>query len=885
MSKTPKPIKFDINLCITKFNQIEKNLNQLQLKLFTNDFVFKTFINELACQKNLLLKLQTNMENNKIHYVGQVNKLLKLINKLDTQIHEINDANKYCYKIISDVDDIILMFKIDNDFYKQFDSNIYTSVNLQQKINEKKSALLDIHKKCNNISSNIKILKSFTFMSDKFFEITNTYINNFKAEFKFSYSLLDKIMDIRKEIAHEEFVKKSQTFSNLSANELAAISSQLWMPNKVFGKTDKTKSDYKLSSSVCKKVKSDSWFKIKKLTNVIHYIPKLSENSSDKIIFQYKELIGWNNNFCIECNIYKKYKSIEFIEKLNVEHTNKQKMETINEKELEIKDMKQKFNPLTKSNKTKKTKKIVDFDELKKPCKFVVTTTNNKIVYGRHCGNLCEDKLDTCKNHTNNKTENIEFIFADNLCQHIITQKSIGRGSNIISDRKGMKCNEFTFSSINKKYCSVHSKSHELEELINKETDLRSFKIRIYPTTKQYISGEKCFGSARKTYNMCVENDVYSKMTEDEARKKYVIDIFKLGKEYEFLKEIPKEIREFEVSEYYKNKKNALEMYDRSLKNEEWKRENLRNIKKNEIKIPEFEYKMKCDDQSINISKSTVNVKDNKISFYKGLFGGEIKIRNRLLKKDERLKKIFKTGINHDMKLIKNKLGKYYLSICVDTEIKEEKQETKVVGIDVGARTPYVTYSEEECYEYGEEMKNELKKMIEKRESLRRIYGAEIRKKQTGKGNEEQYERSKKTYLKYVDKIKNRIEDFHNKVIAKLVKEYSIILIPKLNVKKIMESEKTHKTTKKMFSILRHSQFMKKIINKCKIEGVILRIVNEDMTTQTCGNCFANYKFSEEIYECKKCGLIIGRDINSARNIYIKEIGKILEFIKYIRSI
>lgn len=60
--------------------------------------------------------------------------------------------------------------------------------------------------------------------------------------------------------------------------------------------------------------------------------------------------------------------------------------------------------------------------------------------------------------------------------------------------------------------------------------------------------------------------------------------------------------------------------------------------------------------------------------------------------------------------------------------------------------------------------------------------------------------------------------------------------------------------------------------------------MNEDMTTQICGNCFSTYKFREEIYKCTKCSLVIGRDINSARNIYIKEIGKMVEFTKYIRK-
>lgn len=80
----------------------------------------------------------------------------------------------------------------------------------------------------------------------------------------------------------------------------------------------------------------------------------------------------------------------------------------------------------------------------------------------------------------------------------LLHKKSKGRGSDIITDRKGMKCNNFTFCSMNKKYCIIHSKSHELEELENKNIDMRAFKIRIYPDLKQKQNIEKMFWLCKK---------------------------------------------------------------------------------------------------------------------------------------------------------------------------------------------------------------------------------------------------------------------------------------------------------------------------------------------------------------------------------------------------
>lgn len=41
------------------------------------------------------------------------------------------------------------------------------------------------------------------------------------------------------------------------------------------------------------------------------------------------------------------------------------------------------------------------------------------------------------------------------------------------------------------------------------------------------------------------------------------------------------------------------------------------------------------------------------------------------------------------------------------------------------------------------------------------------------------------------------------------------------------------------------------------------------MISQTCYKCGSSYKIgSSKVYECKNCGLKIGRDINASINIY-----------------
>ena len=70
------------------------------------------------------------------------------------------------------------------------------------------------------------------------------------------------------------------------------------------------------------------------------------------------------------------------------------------------------------------------------------------------------------------------------------------------------------------------------------------------------------------------------------------------------------------------------------------------------------------------------------------------------------------------------------------------------------------------------------------------------------------------------------------------------------------------------------SLLLNKLINKCKEYNTILNIIKNELTTQTCSRCGHRYYKEEKltlfdrIYKCNNCGLEIGRDENSAINIF-----------------
>jgi len=122
-------------------------------------------------------------------------------------------------------------------------------------------------------------------------------------------------------------------------------------------------------------------------------------------------------------------------------------------------------------------------------------------------------------------------------------------------------------------------------------------------------------------------------------------------------------------------------------------------------------------------------------------------------------------------------------------------------------------------------------------------------------------------------KIKNKISEMHWKTISFLTRNYDKIMIPNFKISKMVKGKKLGKMTKRMLYMYSFHSFLEKLKFKCRNTNKKLFIVNEDYTSKTCTNCgHLNDIKTSEIYECKKCKLIIDRDINASRNILIKNI-------------
>ncbi len=71
--------------------------------------------------------------------------------------------------------------------------------------------------------------------------------------------------------------------------------------------------------------------------------------------------------------------------------------------------------------------------------------------------------------------------------------------------------------------------------------------------------------------------------------------------------------------------------------------------------------------------------------------------------------------------------------------------------------------------------------------------------------------------------------------------------------------------------MLGHYTFIQRLLSKAEETGADVIIQNETYTSQTCSGCGSLQKIGgSKIYRCRRCGLVIDRDVNGARGIFLQ---------------
>ena len=138
-----------------------------------------------------------------------------------------------------------------------------------------------------------------------------------------------------------------------------------------------------------------------------------------------------------------------------------------------------------------------------------------------------------------------------------------------------------------------------------------------------------------------------------------------------------------------------------------------------------------------------------------------------------------------------------------------------------------------------------------------------------------------KRKIKYTyNKIKHCVKDLHHVVTKYLATNYKQVIIPNFRVKEM--TAKKHngkirtlcKSTVKQMLNWSHYSFRQLLKYKMKRYGGSIHECTEEYTSMTCGKCGRlNHKLGgNKTFKCPHCDHIQDRDVNAARNIFIKNI-------------
>jgi putative transposase len=357
---------------------------------------------------------------------------------------------------------------------------------------------------------------------------------------------------------------------------------------------------------------------------------------------------------------------------------------------------------------------------------------------------------------------------------------------------------------------------------------LNSLKLNIIPTKEQKSIFSKWFGHCRKTYNAILsyikeQPTVKGILTKEHLRPLFINNSSDFVNENSYLKDVPYDVRD-----------SMLDSLLTSYKT---------NFKKGSLFTMHFRSKKK--NQYFDVQSKHWNSK------------GAYNFLNKL-----RCEKQLPKKMHYAIKILKQD-HKYYIQVPQKVHIIENQDNGTIVALDSGINNFWTCYDPTgTIIVLGADNIIDLARDICTKKAL-------ISKRAKAKGPQR---RSYNLALKRIClRIKNKVTDFHNKVIKFLCTNYNTVLVPKLNFHELKNLSKKHK---ERLIYLRHCEFVDRLITKSKLyENCTIKVVKENYTSKTCCNCghIKNNLGSNRIFNCSNCGIIMKRDDNGACGIYLKE--------------
>ena len=231
--------------------------------------------------------------------------------------------------------------------------------------------------------------------------------------------------------------------------------------------------------------------------------------------------------------------------------------------------------------------------------------------------------------------------------------------------------------------------------------------------------------------------------------------------------------------------------------------------------------------------------------------------------------------VNYDCKLVRTRLGEYYLCIPGPLETVSDIQAPLdsyegVVGLDPGVRTFMTVFSADaEVVEWGVGDTTRIHRLCVRLDKLQSKWSQpEVRHRQ-------RY-RMKRAAMRMRKQIRSSVDEVHCKLAKWLCENFRVVLIPSFDTQQMVSGRLRRKISSKTARSMctwSHYRFRQRLMNKAReYPWVRIVTVTEEFTSKTCGMCgVLNEKLGgSKTFLCEQCGYQADRDHNGARNVLIK---------------
>jgi len=353
-----------------------------------------------------------------------------------------------------------------------------------------------------------------------------------------------------------------------------------------------------------------------------------------------------------------------------------------------------------------------------------------------------------------------------------------------------------------------------------------TFKYRLFPTSAQRTKLESVLELCRWVYNdtLAIRKDIY----EQTGKGLSLYDTNKLLTEWKAHKPALKEVH----SQVLQNVQERVDLAYQAF---------FRRVKAGEAPgFPRFKGKGIYD--SFTFKQSGFKLESAKLFISK--------VGAVLIKLHRPLCAEIKT-----LTVQRDAVGNWYACFACDCEVEPLPAVGKVVGVDLGLTT-FAYCSDGEKIERQRWMKQDAAD----------IARLQRKKERFAKGSPERHKVLRALNHAY-QRATNRRRNFAHQASRKLVNEYQVIALEKLDIHG-MQSNGNRRINRSIADVA-WGQFVQRTLYKAANAGRVVIQVDPKGTSQLCSGCHAIVPkdLSVRIHDCPHCGLRIHRDHNAAINI------------------